>query len=114
MVSMDAGKWGRPTCPAQRIEFGWPVPFRRRVVRTDSPIDPPDGYDVTVAPQSVHHLWFGEEYHFDWGYDLAHDVYPKIWLVGRERPIWLWVTGPEWKALTRISDIWARVVLRKV
>jgi hypothetical protein len=101
----------------RRRVLGWPIPFFRKVVRTDSPIDPPDGYDETVAPQAIHRLWFGEEYHFDWGYDLAHDVYLKIWLVGRRRPIWLWVTGPKWEmppTVRRISDNLAGLVRPKV
>jgi hypothetical protein len=78
----------------QRLVFGWKIPFTRRVLETDSPLEPPDGYDETVPPHMTHSLWFGEESHFDWGPDLKQDIYLKLWLVGRTSPIWLWITGP--------------------
>jgi hypothetical protein len=78
-----------------RSLFGWKIPFTRKVVATDSPLDPPDGYDETVPPRETHRLWFGEEHHFDWGVSLKQDIYLKLWLVGRSSPIWLWITGPK-------------------
>jgi hypothetical protein len=50
---------------------GWSIPFTRKVVQTDSPIDPSDGYDETIAPNAVHSLHFNEQYHFDWGAGLT-------------------------------------------
>jgi hypothetical protein len=79
----------------RRRLLGWPVPFLWKVIQTESPIDPPDGYDETVAPHAVHSLWFNEEYHFDWEGDLKQDIYLKLWLVGRGSPIWIWITGPK-------------------
>ena len=78
----------------RRSIFGWNIPFTRKVVKTESPLDPPDGYDETVPPHETHSLWFREEYHFDWGPSLEQDIYLKLWLVGRTSPIWLWITGP--------------------
>jgi hypothetical protein len=47
-----------------------------------------------IAPHSTHPLGFKEEYHFDWGVRLKQDIYLRLWLVGRNGPIWLWITGP--------------------
>jgi hypothetical protein len=77
----------------QRV-LGWPIPFTRKVIYTSSPIDPVDGYGVTVAPHEVHSLRFVEQDHFDWGFHLKQDIYLKLWLVGRGSPISIWVTGP--------------------
>lgn len=71
-----------------------PIPFTRLEVSTESPIDPPDGYDALVLPHQTHSITFSGEYHFDWGGSLEHDIYLKVWLVGQGRPTWLWVTGP--------------------
>jgi hypothetical protein len=79
----------------RRRLLGCRVPFLWKVVETLSTIDPPDGYDETVIPQAVHSLWFGEEYHFDWGKHLKQDIYLKLWLVGRGSPIRIWITGPK-------------------
>jgi hypothetical protein len=74
--------------------LGWKIPFTSRVVKDGTPLDPPYGYDMSVAPHETHSLSFRHEYHFDWGKDLKHDIYLKLWLVGRTSPIWLWITGP--------------------
>ena len=74
--------------------FGWKVPFTSRVVTDETPLDPPYGYDMSVPPHETHSLIFRNEYHFDWGKDLKHDIYLRLWLVGRTSPIWLWITGP--------------------
>jgi len=78
----------------RKFLFGWPVPFTRRVVMTDSPIDPPDGYYVTIPPHDTHTLSFTEENHFGWGGDLKTDIFLRLWLIGRRSPIWVWLTGP--------------------
>jgi hypothetical protein len=38
-------------------------------------------------------LQFIEQYHFDWGVELEHDIYLKVWIVGHDDPFWLWVMG---------------------
>jgi hypothetical protein len=81
----------------RRSLFGWPIPFTRRVIADSSPIDPPDGYHVTIAPHDTHVLSFTEENHFDWGGDLKQDIYLRLWLIGHRWPIWIWIIGPrEW------------------
>jgi hypothetical protein len=70
-----------------------PLPFTRKVEASDSPIDPPDGYSALVAPHETHVLQFTEQYHFDWGVELEHDIYLKVWIVGHDDPFWLWVMG---------------------
>jgi hypothetical protein len=54
----------------RRSLFGLPIPFTTKVVTEDSPIDPPDGYYVTIPSHETHILSFTEENHFDWGSDL--------------------------------------------
>jgi hypothetical protein len=71
----------------RRSLLGCPVPFTRRVVNNSSPIEPPDGYYVTIGAHDTHSLSFTGEDHFDW--DGEHDVYLRLWLVGRSSPIWL-------------------------
>jgi hypothetical protein len=78
----------------QRTVYGISIPFTRKELTTESPIDPPDGYDALVLPHQTHSLPFRGEYHFDWGASLKQDIYLKVWLVGYGRPIWLWITGP--------------------
>lgn len=81
----------------QRSLLGCRIPLTRKVIYTESPIDPPDGYDATVPPHTTHSLLFREENHFDWGVSLKQDIYLKLWLVGRGSPIWLWITVPKSK-----------------
>ncbi|MEH2513681.1 hypothetical protein V1291_005035 [Nitrobacteraceae bacterium AZCC 1564] len=78
----------------RRKFFGIPIPFMTEEVATDSPIDPPDGYAALILPHQTHSLLFREQYHFDWGVRVKHDIYLKLWLVGKGGPIWLWITGP--------------------
>jgi hypothetical protein len=78
----------------RRKLFGIPIPFTRRIVNEDSPVDPPDGYDQTIPPHDVHHLVFREGDHFEWGIKLKETIYLRLWLHGRRRPLWLHVTGP--------------------
>jgi len=78
----------------QRTFAGWPLPLTRKVVHSETPVDPVDGCEITVAPHGITSLLFNEENHFDWGGSLKHAIYLKLWLVGRGSPIWLWITGP--------------------
>jgi hypothetical protein len=70
------------------------IPFTRRVIRDDSPCDPASGYYATVQPHATHRLSFTGQYHFHSGVRLPHDIYLRLWIVGRRSPIWMWVTGP--------------------
>jgi hypothetical protein len=79
----------------RRSIFGWPLPFTRKVVTDRSPIDPPYGYDETIPPHCTHQLRFTEVDHFDWGKQLNQHIYLRLWLAGRNAPIWIWVTGPD-------------------
>jgi hypothetical protein len=78
---------------ARRSLLGLPIPFTRKVVATDSPIDLPDGYYVTIPAHETHTLSFTEEDHFGWS-NLKLNIYLRLWLIGRRSPIWIWVTGP--------------------
>jgi hypothetical protein len=75
-----------------RSLFGWSVPFTRKVVSEQSPLDPPYEYYQTVPPHGTHHLSFTDENHFDWGAGLKQDIYLRLWLMGRSSPIWILVT----------------------
>jgi hypothetical protein len=79
----------------RRSLFGWPIPFTRKVLRDWSPVFPPDSYDKTIAPHGTHHLSFTENDHFDWSWKLRQDIYLRLWLIGRNSPIWIWITGPQ-------------------
>lgn len=70
------------------------VPFTRKVIHSETPLDPVDGCAIEMAPHAAHALNFTGEYHFNWGHDLQEAIYLKIWRVGGRSPIWLWVTGP--------------------
>jgi hypothetical protein len=78
----------------RRSLFGIPIPFTHKIVQEDSPIDPPDGYDEQIPSHGVHHLVFTEGDHFDWGGGLKQTIYLRLWLHGRKKPLWLYVTGP--------------------
>jgi hypothetical protein len=78
-----------------RTSFGWPIPFTRRIVAESSPIDPPDGYYVTIAPHETHALSFTGDDHFGWGRELKYGIYLRLWLIGRRSPIWIWITGSQ-------------------
>ncbi|MCC6467853.1 MAG: hypothetical protein IT563_05995 [Alphaproteobacteria bacterium] len=56
----------------------------------------PDGEpcNVTVPANSQRTLTFDQADHFSWGAGIEHDLYLRLWLVGRHSPKWLWVTGP--------------------
>jgi hypothetical protein len=77
----------------KRKLFGVRIPFTRKTGATESPIEPTDGYSELIPPHETHALTFRNEYHFDWGMTLGHDIYLKVWLVGHDNPYWLWVTG---------------------
>jgi hypothetical protein len=77
-----------------RTLWGMRIPFTRKIVGSDTWIDPPDGYDALVPPHETHELWFRGDHHFEWGQDLKQEIYLKLWLVGRDSPLWLWITGP--------------------
>jgi hypothetical protein len=57
----------------------------RKVVSEDSPLDH-EGCNITVPPHSQYSLEFCEADHFTWGPKLKHDIYLKVWMVGRRLP----------------------------
>jgi hypothetical protein len=69
--------------------FGWTIPFTWKVVSKESPIEPSIGYDAMIPPHATHSLSFTEQDHFDWGANLKQDIYLRLWLIGRNSPIWL-------------------------
>ena len=72
-----------------------PVPFTRKVTSVDSPIDPPDGYSALIDSHQTHQIHLVEDYQFDWGAELKHGVWLRVWLVGHDKPFWLHLTGPK-------------------
>lgn len=50
--------------------------------------------DVKVDGYSTATLNFSDQDHFEWGPKMENDLYLKISMVGRKRPLWFWVTGP--------------------
>ena len=77
-----------------RSIFGLPIPFTRKVVSEDLPIEPGDSYEVVIAPHQTITLEFTGADHFNWGAKVEEDIYLRLWLVGSNGPRWLWVTGP--------------------
>jgi hypothetical protein len=78
----------------RRRVVGIPIPFTRKIVYSETPLDPVDGCAIALSSHAIHSLGFTDEYHFDWGINLKQAIYLKIWRVGGRSPIWLWVTGP--------------------
>jgi hypothetical protein len=70
------------------------IPFWWKEVGTDSPIDPPDNHKALILSHQSIDLDFSDQYHFDWGASLKEAIYLKVWIVGRNKPFWLYVTGP--------------------
>lgn len=78
----------------RRRVVGIPIPFTKKVIYSETPVDPVDGCAISLEPHAVRALDFTGEHHFDWGVSLQQAIYLKIWLVGGRAPMWLWVTGP--------------------
>lgn len=76
----------------------------RRVNNEESMIGFDQTCDITVDPYSQYSLEFSENDHFDWGGDLESDIYLKLWVVGRRKPLWLWITGPVSRVFARSND----------
>lgn len=66
----------------------------RKVDHEEFPLGPHDNCNITVAAYSQYSLHFTDENHFEWGIQLKHNVYLKLWMIGRRRPLWLRITGP--------------------
>jgi hypothetical protein len=79
----------------KRKLFGLPIPFTRKVVDTDSPIEPPDGYNALIEAHKAHELNFMHDYQFDWGEGLTRGVWLRVWIVGHDKPFMLYITGPK-------------------
>ena len=78
----------------RRRFLGCPIPFTRKVVADDSIMEPGDPDMFSIPPQTAHSLWFGEENHFGWGKDMTSDIYLRLYVIGKNKPVWLRVTGP--------------------
>ena len=50
--------------------------------------------DLKIDGYSTATLNFSGIDHFVWGRGAADDLYLKISMVGRKKPLWFWVTGP--------------------
>lgn len=73
---------------------GVAIPFTRKVIDTDTPLDPMDGCSMPLAPHGIVSIEFAGDHHFNWGGTLEHAIHLKVWLIGHRSPIWLYVTGP--------------------
>jgi len=93
-------------------------PFGKRLriwsgyVRDESPLEG-EVANITVPAHSQCSLHFSQQYHFGWGGGLEHDIYLRLWMIGRNRPRWFWVTGPNekvqsWKGWKRLRSWWPR------
>ena len=51
--------------------------------------------DISIDGYSHYMLNFSDEHHFDWGPNIKKDLYLVISMVGRPRPLWLWIAGPK-------------------
>lgn len=57
--------------------------------------------NISIDGHSHEILNFSDQDHFDWGPDLTNDLYLSISMVGRRRPLWLWIAGPK----TKVDEI---------
>ena len=78
---------------AHRSPLGKNWRIGRKVVGVEFDLEG-DNVHVTVDAYSQTIIPFTGQDHFDWGGALKHDLYIRLWMVGRHRPLWLWVTGP--------------------
>lgn len=69
------------------------TPFLSKVVREEFPLEA-EFSNMTVPAHSQYQLLFRELDWFEWGCKLKYELYLKVRIVGRRRPLWLWVTGP--------------------
>lgn len=69
------------------------LPFFKSVVTEETPLQG-HSCDITVPAHGMAQLVFNEVNHFDWGHKIKDDIYLKVWMVGRRRPKWFWITGP--------------------
>ena len=74
--------------------LGFRMRIFRKIVRDESPLEA-DYCNITVSPHGQATLPFSEADHFAWGVRLKEDIYLRLWLVGRRKPVWFWITGPE-------------------
>jgi len=51
--------------------------------------------DITIDGYSLETLNFSDDEHFNWGDDVENDLYLKVSIVGRKKPLWFWITGPK-------------------
>lgn len=73
---------------------------RRKCVRTTINYGefPDEGYcNITVGPHSRHVLSFKDQHHFMQGHPAARKgkLYLRLHVVGRRRPVWLYVYNPD-------------------
>jgi hypothetical protein len=78
----------------QRSLFGWEIPFTRKIVSKESPVEASIGYHETIPAHGTHSLSFTDQDQFDWGTDQKQDIYLRLSLTGRRSPIWLLI----WRA----------------
>ena len=78
---------------ARRGPFGKNCSVGRRYVDTGFSLRA-DSVHITVPPHSQETIHFRGQDHFPWGGSITHDLYIRLWMVGRRKPLWLWVTEP--------------------
>lgn len=61
--------------------------------------------DVKVDGYSTATLNFSDQDHFEWGPKTENDLYLKVSIVGRKRPLWFWVQLHTWDGQpTKLKD----------
>ncbi len=65
----------------------------RQVAHEYTPLDH-DGCSIKINGWGLVIIEFREEDHFSWGKNLNEDIYLELSLLGRSKPISLFVTGP--------------------
>ena len=88
LVHAEPGALGR--------RFGW----LRRIDSEEFPLEF-EFADITVPPYAQASLEFRERHYFAWGSSQQQDIYLKLWLVGRRKPLWFRLTGPPLKSKPR-------------
>ena len=74
--------------------FGWPW-SSRFVVDEMSPLDSIENFELTIQPYGTHTLDFSGHRHFKWDKTIMQVIYLVLYLLGRDRPIKRWITGPD-------------------
>jgi hypothetical protein len=67
--------------------------FRRKIVSHEFSMED-NTCDIRIDGQSQAVINFSDERYFATGAAVKDDLYLKMFMAGRRRPLWIWITGP--------------------